>query len=125
MPPYWTSGLPVVSSLELYYTDSTTNLCDKGAVSVTNHSFTVTVPANCVFTLVGSVVPPYFLAPVALSNNFSFTLMGQTGQVCSIEASTNLLNWIAVTNLTLTNGTTKVNQPMSGVGQFFRANVLQ
>jgi len=119
------SSLPVVSSLELYYTDSTTNLCDKGAVSVTNHSFTVTVPANCVFTLVGSVVPPYFLAPVALSNNFSFTLMGQTGQVCSIEASTNLLNWIAVTNLTLTNGTTKVNQPMSGVGQFFRANVLQ
>jgi O-glycosyl hydrolase len=48
------SSLPTVSSLELYYTDSTTNLSDHGAVPVTNSSFVATVPANCVFTLVGS-----------------------------------------------------------------------
>ena len=119
------SSLPVVSSLELYYTDSNTNLCDNGAVAVTNRSFAATVPANCVFTLVGSVVPPYLLAPLALNNNFSFTLMGQTGQVYSIEVSTNLLNWTAVTNLTLTNGIIQVNQPITAVVQFFRAGVLR
>jgi hypothetical protein len=118
------SSLPVMSSLELYYTDSSTNLCDNGAVSVNNNSFTATVPTNCVFTLVGSVVPPYLLTPSALGNNFSFTLMGATGQVYSIEVSTDLLNWTAVTNLTLTNGTTQVNQPMTAVGQFYRASVL-
>ncbi len=48
------SSLPAISSLELYYTDSTTNLSDSGAVPVTNSSFVATVPANCVFTLVGS-----------------------------------------------------------------------
>jgi hypothetical protein len=118
------SSLPVVTSLELYYTDSSTNLSDKGAVTVTNHSFTATVPANCVFTLVGSVVPPSLLTPLALSNNFSFPLMGQTGQVYSIEVSTNMLNWTAVTNLTLTNSPTRVNQPITAGGQFFRARAL-
>jgi hypothetical protein len=48
------SSLPTVSSLELYYTDSTTNLSDHGAVPVNNSSFGATVPANCVFTLVGT-----------------------------------------------------------------------
>jgi len=119
------SSLPVVNSLELYYTDSSTNLCDNGAVSVNNRSFTATVPTNCVFTLVGSVVPPYLFTPLALGNNFSFTLTGETGQVYSIEVSTNLLNWTAVTNLTLTNGTTQVNQPITAGGQFFRASVLR
>ena len=119
------SSLPVVSSLELYYTDSTTNLCDNGAFPVNNRSFTATVPANCVFTLVGSVVPPLLLNPLALNTNFSFTLTGETGQVYSIEVSTNLVNWSEVTNLTLTNGTIQISQPKTAVGQFYRATVLQ
>ncbi len=48
------AALPVIPSLELYYTDATTNLSDSGAVAVSNGSFSATVPANCVFTLVGS-----------------------------------------------------------------------
>ena len=48
------TSLPTVGSLELYYTDSTSNLRDSGAVPVNNGSFAATVPANCVFTLVGS-----------------------------------------------------------------------
>jgi O-glycosyl hydrolase len=47
------SSLPTVGSLELYYTDSTSNLRDSGAVPVNSGSFAATVPANCVFTLVG------------------------------------------------------------------------
>lgn len=117
------TNLPVINSLELYYTDGNTNLCDNGAVSVNNNSFTATVPSNCVFTLVGSVAPPRLTAPSALNNNFSFTLTGETGQVYSIEVSTDLLNWSAVTNLALTNGASRFSQPMSPAGQFYRAGV--
>jgi hypothetical protein len=118
------NSLPVVTTLEMYYTDSNTNLSDHGAFSVTNGSFMAMVPSNCVFTLVGSVVPPHLLAPVTLSNSFSFVLTGVTGQVYSIAVSTDLLNWTAATNLTLTNGTTQVNWPNTPAGQFFRATVL-
>jgi O-glycosyl hydrolase len=48
------TSLPGIGSLELYYTDRTNNLRDGGAVRVTNSTFAVTVPADCVFTLVGS-----------------------------------------------------------------------
>ena len=45
------TNLPALASLELYYTDNTTNLFAGGAVPVTNGSFSVSVPADCVFTL--------------------------------------------------------------------------
>ncbi len=48
------TNLPSVTSLELYYTSSTTNLRHSATFPVTRGSFTATVPANCVFTLVGS-----------------------------------------------------------------------
>jgi len=47
------TSLPPVCSLELYYTDSTSNLRHSGTVPVNSGSFVMTVPANCVFTLVG------------------------------------------------------------------------
>ena len=47
------TNLPPVASLDLYYTDSTTNLCHSATFPVTNGAFAATVPANCVFTLVG------------------------------------------------------------------------
>jgi hypothetical protein len=74
------SSLPTVSSLEMYYTDSTTNLSDRGAVPVTSSSFVATVPANCVFTLVGSSAAPG--APVitqALLTADGFIMRGNNG----------------------------------------------
>jgi O-glycosyl hydrolase len=47
------TNLPPVASLDLYYTDSTTNLCHSATVPVTNGLFAITVPAACVFTLTG------------------------------------------------------------------------
>ena len=47
------TNLPPVASLDLYYTDSTTNLCHSATFPVTNGAFAATVPADCVFTLVG------------------------------------------------------------------------
>jgi O-glycosyl hydrolase len=49
------ASLPPVASFDLYYTDSTTNLCHSAVFPVTNGTFATTVPANCVFTLVGFV----------------------------------------------------------------------
>ena len=46
------ASLPAISGLDLYYTDSTTNLCWAGSVPVSNGVFSAPIPANCVFTLV-------------------------------------------------------------------------
>ncbi len=51
------SSLPSVSSFELYYTDANNNLLDDGPVSVNNGSFSTTIPADCVYTLVASGGP--------------------------------------------------------------------
>jgi O-glycosyl hydrolase len=48
------TNLPSVSSLELYYTDSTNNLVQSDTVPVTDGSFSVSVPPDSVFTLATS-----------------------------------------------------------------------
>jgi O-glycosyl hydrolase len=64
------TSLPTISGLELYYTDSTTNLLDSATVAVTNGGFVATVPADSVFTLVGTNTPA---TPVSASGTtFSF-----------------------------------------------------
>jgi O-glycosyl hydrolase len=45
------TNLPALSSLDLYYTDSATNLCWAGAIAVSNGVFSALVPPDCVFTL--------------------------------------------------------------------------
>jgi len=46
---------PGVTALELYYTSKTENMVRAGRVQVTAGAFTVTVPADCVFSLVSPV----------------------------------------------------------------------
>jgi hypothetical protein len=52
------TSLPAIPNLNLYYTSSTTNLCNGGSVVVTNGTFSVVVPADCVFTLTFTIDPP-------------------------------------------------------------------
>jgi hypothetical protein len=47
------TSLPALTNLELIYTSAGTNLADGGPVPVTNGVFAVSVPPDCVFTLVG------------------------------------------------------------------------
>ena len=61
------TNLPAVASLELYYTDSGTNLRHSATFPVTNRSFSAAVPANCVFTLVG-VDPAATAVSVLITN---------------------------------------------------------
>jgi O-glycosyl hydrolase len=60
------TSLPAIPSLDLYYTSSTTNLCYGGSVSLTNGTFSVVVPADCVFTLASANHAPS-LSPVSVS----------------------------------------------------------
>ncbi len=48
------TNLPDVDTLEFYYTDANTNLYHRESVIVSNNAFSVSVPADCVFTLVGT-----------------------------------------------------------------------
>jgi O-glycosyl hydrolase len=56
------TNLPLITTLDLYYTDAGTNLCHSTAVPVTNGSFAVAVPGDCIFTLTG-----FDLAKIAVS----------------------------------------------------------
>jgi O-glycosyl hydrolase len=47
------TNLPPINALELYYTDANTNLYHSASVPVSNNTFSITVPASCVFTLAG------------------------------------------------------------------------
>jgi hypothetical protein len=130
------TSLPAIPSLDLYYTSSTTNLCYGGSVAVNNGTFSVTVPADCVFTLTytntvaGQTVPlvisqaPHFLTPFAQNGNLFLTLVGASGSACLIEASSDLLNWFEVTNVTLLDGTATISAPMTAGHQFYRATLL-
>jgi O-glycosyl hydrolase len=59
------ASLPAVSGLDLYYTSPTANLAHAGTVPVTGGTFSVTIPADCVFALTGSTgVSVAITAPV-------------------------------------------------------------
>lgn len=91
------TNLPPVASLDLYYTDSTTNLYHSATVPVTNGAFAVTVPADCVFTFTGfdpakiavsvSITNPedstYYSAPATIP--IQATASTTTGSVTCVE----------------------------------------
>jgi hypothetical protein len=64
------TNLPAVASLELFYTDSETNLCDAGPIGVMNGVFQVTVPADSVFTVANTntTVPSVSVAITSPAN---------------------------------------------------------
>jgi O-glycosyl hydrolase len=52
------TSLPAIGSLDLYHTDTNSNLCHGATFPVTDGSFSATVPADCVFTLANTNPPP-------------------------------------------------------------------
>ena len=109
------TSLPAIPSLDLYYTSSTTNLCYGGSVAVNNGAFSVVVPANCVFTLTytntvapgrsprrsGQPAPPTLTYGLTAQGEFQLAVAGQPQQQYTIEVSDDLVNWSALTNVTL------------------------
>jgi O-glycosyl hydrolase len=92
------SSLPAITNLELIYTSATTNLCDAGPNRVVAGAFTATIPADSVFTLVGSNVS----VSVSLEsppNGFVFTAPSNIALMASASSTAG-----AITNLGFFNG---------------------
>ncbi|HXB59122.1 MAG TPA: LamG-like jellyroll fold domain-containing protein [Candidatus Acidoferrales bacterium] len=117
------TSLPAIPSLDLYYTTSATNLAQGAPVGVTNGIFSVAIPANSVFTLTHSNAASIFLTPLMQNGNFGLTLSGPAGFTYQLQASTNLANWVVLTNVVNSNGTigfTDTNMPAFSA-RFYRA----
>ena len=99
------TSLPTIPRVDLYYTSSTTNMAYDGHINVTNGVFSVTVPADSVFTLTYSNTQAYFLAPTLQNGGVELVLAGAAGFTYQIQVSSNLVNWAALANVVNTNGT--------------------
>jgi O-glycosyl hydrolase len=114
-------SLPPIASLDLYYTSSNVDLCHSVTVAPTNGNFTVTVPANCIFTLTGfsGIVPTLHAQLTTNAITISWPVIA-TNYV--LEASANLDGaWSTVTNVPQQNvQEIFVTIPSSGQQRLFR-----
>jgi O-glycosyl hydrolase len=120
-------SIPSIASLDLYYTSSSTDLCFSASVAVTNGTFAVAVPGDCIFTLIGSSqLPPALRAQVSagaitiswpsLATNY---LLEASGGFDSTSA------WSTVTNAPQQSGQEFfITVPASGQQHFFRLRNL-
>jgi O-glycosyl hydrolase len=115
-------SLPPIANLDLYYTSASTDLCHSATVAVTNGSFTVTLPADCIFTLTGFSQLPVLRAQLVASSITVSWPITATNYV--LEASAGIdgaSNWSAVTNTPQPNGQEVfVSVATTGQQQFFR-----
>jgi len=133
------TSLPAIPSLDLYYTSSAANLSYGGSVAVNNGAFSVTIPADCVFTLTytnAGAAPAVLAAPVVAAGapklacgltargEFQLAIAGQPPQRFAIEVSADLVNWSALATVTNQDGTARLTAPMTASRQFFRAKLL-
>ncbi len=117
------TNLPPISSLSLYYTSCTTNLALQTNVPVANYGFTVTVPADCVFTLSG--FSPRFAVSLRYTNQTPNLILSWARALtnCVLEAATNLHQpfWSSLTNLPQKDGEQQsVTISPAAQRQFFR-----
>jgi glucuronoarabinoxylan endo-1,4-beta-xylanase len=122
------TNLPPVSSLELLYTSSTTNLCDAGAVPVTNGVFTATVPADCVYTFTGFYAPCIAAALVATNQQAVIVLSWTnvlTNYIVVATTDPSTQPWTPLTNAPQQNGGQQsITIIPSEQRQFFRLQKL-
>lgn len=116
-------SLPSISNLDLYYTSTSTDLCYSATVAVTNGTFAVTVPGDCIFTLIGSSQ----LSPVLRAQVSAGAITISWPSVATnylLEASGGFDGtsaWSAVTNAPEQSGQEIfVTVPASSQQQFFR-----
>jgi len=64
------------------------------------------------------------LAPTKAAGTYSFTLMGVTGSVFSVQVSSNLQQWSDISTVTLVNGSSVITQPLASAPRFYRVRLL-
>jgi fibronectin-binding autotransporter adhesin len=78
----------------------------------------------------GEIVPnsgvaqPASMALAAQPGGMQVTLQGEAGRTYCIEVSTDLVHWVAWTNCTNTNGTTRVTDTANCPARFYRARLV-
>jgi O-glycosyl hydrolase len=120
-------SLPAIANVDLYYTSSNTDLCYSATVAVTNGNFAVTVPGDCIFTLIGpSQLRPVLRAQLVAGGITILWPITATNYL--LEASVGVdgtATWSAVTNAPQQGGQEIfVTVPTSGQQQFFRLRKL-
>jgi chitodextrinase len=70
------------------------------------------------------VTTPIIITPFVQTGHIAFTVVGESGRDCVIEASADLTNWTEVTTVVLLDGMASFSQPLSAGFQFYRAKVL-
>ena len=116
------SSLPVIPAVALYYTTSASNLVQGAHVSLTNNAFSVTAPADSVFTLNYNATP-YFLTPTVQNGTINLAVAGPVGFTYQIQVSSDLMNWTPLTNIVNTSGTVQFSDAniTSSARRFYRA----
>ena len=111
--------------MDLYYTTSASNHVHGAHVGVTNNVFSVTVPADSVFTVTYVNATPYFLTPTVENGNLNLFLGGTVGFTYQIQASPDLTNWTPLTNIFNANGTIQfIDNTTNPSGRFYRASLV-
>ncbi len=60
-------------------------------------------------------------SPVAQAGQFEFGVNGEAGRSYKIQTSSNLVDWVDVTTIMISGGSTLVRQEISGPTHFYRA----
>jgi O-glycosyl hydrolase len=116
-------SLPPIANMELYYTSADTDLYHSATVVASNGNFTITVPANCIFTLTGfSQLQPVLRAQLNASGITVSWPVAVTNYLLEASGGVDGTNtWSAVTNAPQSNGQEVfVTVPTTGEQQFFR-----
>ena len=105
-----------------------------GQVPIFNGSTTITLgsqssPALAVPLADSRLEPvsqaPQLLTPFTQDGNVILSVIGESGCVCRVEGSPDLLKWVEVKTVTLLNGTATVSDPITAGHHFYRATLLQ
>ena len=116
------TNLPPVASLDLYYTASTTNLSYGGTYPVSNGALNATIPADCIFVLIGSAPLPV-LTISAVTDGIAISWPAPLTNYV-LEIGTNLgpaITWSAVANPSQPAGEVQtVTLPLASGRQLFR-----
>jgi len=71
--------------------------------------------------LLSVTVPATFTSASVTSNQIQLVLSGQPGSTVSIQASSNLVEWVEISSAVLTNGTYEFIEALTNAQRFYRA----
>ncbi|MGI8966805.1 MAG: immunoglobulin domain-containing protein, partial [Limisphaerales bacterium] len=107
------NGSNILNATTNTYTifNAQTNDAGNYSVVITNLAGSV-ISSNALLTVVLPAAPEFNSIILSSSNSVQFFMTGQVGVNYTIETSTNLVNWFALTNFVLINATFQFDDPI-------------